>query len=336
LNSLRPLLLILAWLLALLPAGALASIPRHTFTAPDPFAVSVPGATPVAADEPVALLTLHLDGLYEGGVLVRQNPWSSFDPDGAQARRLMREMYEEDAKQGDIGAAEDAAKLQKGNAQFNKDVENLQTVSDTVAGFLPPVAVCEVISGQSASGKPLGKFERFLSFLGIIPAGKVAKIAKGAVGGKVAVEATIDAASGLEHYFGRYFDPSKIQALEKGLGKSGIALDANADRLLSARGMAACFEVESTGSAIMRIKAGATFREVFHELAHADTFRRLLRDNGGDATRAAEEYLKLGRAKREIEVFENWMKRPANWDRLSEAEQAIERANYEKYLLELK
>jgi hypothetical protein len=43
---------------------------------------SVPSATSVAAGEPVALLTLHLDGLYEGGVLVRQNPWSAFDPEG--------------------------------------------------------------------------------------------------------------------------------------------------------------------------------------------------------------------------------------------------------------
>ncbi len=42
----------------------------------------MPSATSVAAGEPVALLTLHLDGLYEGGVLVRQNPWSKFDPDG--------------------------------------------------------------------------------------------------------------------------------------------------------------------------------------------------------------------------------------------------------------
>ena len=82
LNPLRPLLLILVWLLALLPAGALASIPRHAFTAPDPFAVSVPSAAPVAAGEPGVLLTLHLDGLYEGGVLVRQNPWSAFDPEG--------------------------------------------------------------------------------------------------------------------------------------------------------------------------------------------------------------------------------------------------------------
>ena len=82
LNSLRPLLLILVWLLALLPAGALASIPSNTFNAPALPLASVPSATSVAAGEPVALLTLHLDGLYEGGVLVRQNPWSSFDPEG--------------------------------------------------------------------------------------------------------------------------------------------------------------------------------------------------------------------------------------------------------------
>jgi hypothetical protein len=94
LNPLRPLLLILAWLLALLPGNALASIPRHTFTAPDPFAVSVPGATPIAAGEPVALLTLHLDGLYEGGVLVRQNPWSKFDPEGLSEEEVNRAMAE--------------------------------------------------------------------------------------------------------------------------------------------------------------------------------------------------------------------------------------------------
>lgn len=81
LTLLRP-LLILAWLLALLPAGALASIPRNTFTAPPLPLASLPSANPVAVGEGSAPLTLHLDGLHEGGVLVRQNPWSAFDPGG--------------------------------------------------------------------------------------------------------------------------------------------------------------------------------------------------------------------------------------------------------------
>ena len=77
LNSLRPLLL----MLALLPAGALASIPRNTFTAPQLPLASLPSANPVDA-EGFAPLTLHLDELHDRRVLVRQNPWSSFDPFG--------------------------------------------------------------------------------------------------------------------------------------------------------------------------------------------------------------------------------------------------------------
>ena len=65
-------------MLALLPADAVASIPRGTFTTlPSP-------ASSVLRVDPAAPLTLHLDGVYEGGevryrVLVRQNPWSKFD-----------------------------------------------------------------------------------------------------------------------------------------------------------------------------------------------------------------------------------------------------------------
>lgn len=51
LNPLRPLLPILVWLLALLPAGALASIPRNTFTPPALPLATVQSANPVAADE---------------------------------------------------------------------------------------------------------------------------------------------------------------------------------------------------------------------------------------------------------------------------------------------
>ena len=79
-NSLRP-LLILAWLLALLPADAFASIRPHTFTA-SALAVSGLSSADPAAGEGSTPLTLHLDGLHDGRVLVRQNPWSSFDPEG--------------------------------------------------------------------------------------------------------------------------------------------------------------------------------------------------------------------------------------------------------------
>jgi len=83
LNSLRPLLLILAWLLALLPADAPALIPRRE---------NLPPVLPVLRTAPVAeddggTLTLHLDGLHDRAgpcrrVLVRQNPWTMFDPEG--------------------------------------------------------------------------------------------------------------------------------------------------------------------------------------------------------------------------------------------------------------
>lgn len=67
----------------MLPADGLASIPHRTFNV-SPQSVLRAGLT-AAVD--AAPLTLHLDGVYEGGevryrFLVRQNPWSAFDPLG--------------------------------------------------------------------------------------------------------------------------------------------------------------------------------------------------------------------------------------------------------------
>jgi hypothetical protein len=137
--SLRPLLLLLAWLLALLPAGALASIPRNTFNAPALPLASVPSATSVAAGEPVALLTLHLDGLYEGGVLVRQNPWSAFDPEGLYTATEMKEI-------GKANIVNTGIMLKGMVWDFPKN-----TLEGISTAFWHPIATCKAVGSQFKS-----------------------------------------------------------------------------------------------------------------------------------------------------------------------------------------
>jgi len=84
----RRLLLLLLWLLALaLPAPSRASLP-HTDGIHPPLLSLL--RTELAQDDDGGPLTLHLDGLHDRagpryGFLVRQNPWSMFDPEGLDA-----------------------------------------------------------------------------------------------------------------------------------------------------------------------------------------------------------------------------------------------------------
>jgi hypothetical protein len=81
----RRLLLLLLWLLALvLPAPAHASLPHGGVTLSPPLMAL---CSHLNQDDDGGPLTLHLDGLHDRagpryGFLVRQNPWSKFDPEG--------------------------------------------------------------------------------------------------------------------------------------------------------------------------------------------------------------------------------------------------------------
>jgi len=100
----RWLLLLLIWLLALgRPEPLRASIPHFG---------SLPPVLPVLRIAPVGeddggTLTLHLDGLHDRAgpcrrVLVRQNPWSKFDPEGLEPNKpkyTLDEAFVESAKE---------------------------------------------------------------------------------------------------------------------------------------------------------------------------------------------------------------------------------------------
>jgi hypothetical protein len=147
-------------------------------------------------------------------------------------------------------------------------------------------------------------------------------------------QATIDAAKDLNDWFAlvKDYNPFKIPMLKKGLEKAGIELHQGVDTYLRSRGIAASFEVNATdGSVRLCLKERPTFREVFHELGHVQTYQRLLRECKGDAVAAAKAYQKLGQPQREVEVYENWQKRPKNWNQLSEEDRLLEEENYKKF-----
>ena len=99
LKSLRSLLLIFAWLLAFAPpVSAHASLLPRSFALPP---IPLLGVEFTEDDDP-SPLTLHLDGLYDRAgplsrVLVRQNPWSMFDPEGLNSLAMGAEELEQSA-----------------------------------------------------------------------------------------------------------------------------------------------------------------------------------------------------------------------------------------------
>ncbi len=139
----------------------------------------------------------------------------------------------------------------------------------------------------------------------------------------------------LDSYFARLYDPKHIDALRKGLAKFGVTLDTKADQFLAERGIGAAFGRMEDGELFMKLRHGASFREVFHELAHVATYRRLLKEAGGDPEKAWQKYKELGKPRREVEVYEHWEKHPKNWNRLSDDDKVVERRNYDKYKAQL-
>lgn len=68
------------------------------------------------------------------------------------------------------------------------------------------------------------------------------------------------------------------------------------------------------------IRSNATEREIFHELGHFETWKRV----GG----TAEQYLALSKAQREVEVYDHWLRRPEMLEKLNGDEQRAELNNF--------
>jgi hypothetical protein len=113
-----------------------------------------------------------------------------------------------------------------------------------------------------------------------------------------------------------------LAAIKDVLAKQGITVVPDADERLKGIGAAAFIPASKE----LLIKRDATFREVFHELGHAGTFKR----EGGP-----EGYLRLSKARREVEVWEHWQKHPESLERLNQMEHEAEFQNYLKYKMKL-
>jgi RHS repeat-associated protein len=126
----------------------------------------------------------YVDGTNEFNY-VRNNPWTSWDPEGlqestgdqiAERNKLLKELAPE-------GAPSDE------RLQAAKDLANgLKNGTEAVASLDPVVNASEAATGTSVTGEKLGWFDRALAFFGLIdgPVGDVGKISKDVKEAKVA------------------------------------------------------------------------------------------------------------------------------------------------------
>ncbi|MBV6500875.1 MAG: hypothetical protein CJBNEKGG_03363 [Prosthecobacter sp.] len=109
---------------------------------------------------------------------VKQNPWTSFDPDGLaetavtkaikERSQLVVQAYESAGSED--GAAAQKAQFTRGQAVAGAMAKGLnEVVTNTPLG-----AANEALTGKDASGEPLSAVERIAVMAGFIPAGKFA------------------------------------------------------------------------------------------------------------------------------------------------------------------
>ncbi len=148
----------------------------------------IPSVTERAPDEDGYLGFVDGPNLY---AYVKQNPWTAFDPEGLaenpiveNRRALIKAM--EDADMPEVAAAQ-TRMLGNGQAMASATAN----AANTAISLTPIGAANEAISGRNAKGEQLGMLDRLLSAIGVIPAGKIGKLARVAGDAKAAKAATL-------------------------------------------------------------------------------------------------------------------------------------------------
>ncbi len=103
---------------------------------------------------------------------VVQNPWSKFDPEGLAIEDITKRR---DELEEEVGGPDEATI--RGRKAAREAFDNGVAIADTALGFSPmgPVmAANEVVSGEDLGGNKLSWWQRGLSFVGLIPGGKIA------------------------------------------------------------------------------------------------------------------------------------------------------------------
>lgn len=218
-----------------------------------------PAAERVASAFPTARLELGIsdeDSAILRWVLVRQNPWSKFDPEGLQAADIGRNIASRDAAMRELMDDEDFSartdRIRENGRAMARDVADAM---DTAVSLTPQGAGSEVITGQNAKGEKLSWWQRGLSAIGIFPAGKATKLV---YVGDSAMKTGVRTAAHMDEAFDMGRVGSRLQALKQNYweyGGGGMSWD-DAKAIVESHGFGFDRAARTSGSRFDR-KLGA-------------------------------------------------------------------------------